>query len=161
MLSFESHTPTPEPRGCVGCAFTKGRSLGSRAKGGTLGCVTHNHTVILLLLHALYDLFISTQLQIGSACCITTFPTVSTLQDCNFTSVSPRIFCLVPTVLAACSRRLLSYTWIALACIRIRFFAGKIPGVGVFMSVVAKNARNDKRKGMVRKDEVGTSICLE
>lgn len=93
------------------------------------------------------------------------FSTVSTLQDCNFTSLSPKTFCSGPTVLVAWSPRLLSYSRIALACIRIRFFAGSIPVVGVFKSVVAKNAKNDKRKGMMREgrnrdlDMAGVSDC--
>lgn len=107
--------------------------------------------VILLLLHALYDLFTSTQLQTGLARCLTTFATVSTLQNCNFTSLFPETFCSGRTVPAACLPRLLSHTWIALACIRIRFSTGNTTGVGVFMSVVAKNAKNYKRDGEGRR----------
>lgn len=47
--------------------------LGSRATEGTLRCISHNHMVILLLLHALYDLFTSTKLETGLARCLTTF----------------------------------------------------------------------------------------
>lgn len=150
MPSSESRARTSGPWGCVDFALMTGRSLGSRATS------THfaQHMVILLLLHALYDLFTSIQLQTGLARCLTNFPTVSTLQDCNFTSLSLKTFCSEPTVLAACSPRLLSYTWIALACIRIRFFAGNTPKAGVFMSVVPeKNAKKDRDGGRDRRTE--------
>ena len=96
----------------------------------------------------------------GLARCLTTFSTVSTLQDCNSTSSSRKVFCSGLAVPAVCPPRLL-HTWIALACIRIRFFAGKVLCLGVFMSVVAKDAKNDKGKGMVREDEMGSSVWLE
>lgn len=41
---------------------------------GILRSISHNHNVAVLLpLHALYDLFTSTHLQTGLACCLTNF----------------------------------------------------------------------------------------
>lgn len=111
---------------------------------------------IPLLLHALYDLFTSTQHQTGLARCLTTFLTVSTLQNCNFTSFSPKVFCSGYTIPADCPPRLLFQTRIALACIRIQFFAGNCSEDGVCMSVVATMRKmSGEKRGWRGKDETG------
>ena len=85
--------------------FVTGRSLGSRAMEGSLRCISSNDKVTLLLLHALYDLFTSIQHQFGLARCLTASSTVSTLQDCNFTSLSLKTSCSGAKVPAARSQR--------------------------------------------------------
>ena len=108
-------------------------------------------SLTLLLLHAFYDLFTSFQLRNDLARCFTTLSTVSTLQDCNFTSLSLKAFYLGPTLPAGCSQRPLFQIWIALACIQIRFFAGIYQG-SASSNVLAKHAKNEKRKGMDGKE---------
>lgn len=94
---------------------------------------SHGHTVTIARpLRFIYQHPIPT----GLARCLTTFPTVSTLQDCNFTSLSLETFCSGFTILAASSSRLLLHTWIWLACIRIQFFAGNVAGLAFLCALL-------------------------
>ena len=118
-------------------------------------------TVALFLLHAFYDLFISKQHHIGLARCLTNFSTVSTLQDCNFTSLSLRTLCSGPN---SSNSRFLEdppfHTWIALACIQVRFLLAIDEGLASLF-VAAKHEENERKREWQGTDEMATSTWLE
>ena len=128
----------------------------------TLSGASRPITVTPFLLHAFHDLFTSKQHHIGLARCLTNFSTVSTLQDCNFTSLSLRTLCSGPTIQQPVLRDPPFHTWIALACIQVRFLLAIDEGLASLCFVAAKDEGYEERKRERQgTDEMATSRWLE